>query len=107
MADALHWAAYVGVVLGILARTYVPYWIKRLKAIEAGAAAGFTFDVKYFASAIVALIGAVTTAQALLADFVLPATATNPLLAFWAGLVYAGIWNTVINALALDYKAPA
>jgi len=100
----LHWIAYVGLIIGVLARTYLPYYIKRVRA---GEGITFKFDQKYAVAAIAAVVAAATTAQPLLADFILPATATNPLLAFWAALAYAGIWNTMINAFTLDFKAPA
>ena len=100
----LHWVAYVGIILGVLARTYLPYYVKKLRADEQ---ITLKFERKYVIAAIAAVIAAATTAQPLLVDFVLPATATNPWLAFVAALVYAGIWNTLVNAFYLDYKAPA
>lgn len=101
MAEIL-WLAYLGIILGVLARTWLPYWVKKMKA----EGITLTFDWRYVISAMAALLAAFMTAQPLMADFALPGTATSALLAFWAGFLYGGGWNAILNAFLLDYKAP-
>ena len=100
MADYT-WLAYLGIFLGVLGRTVIPYVVKKAMAGQNP----FTFDPKYAGTAIGALVSAWLTAQPLFAQF----TLSNPVSAFgafWAGLLFSGIVNSIWNWLLLDYHKP-
>lgn len=100
-STTLQYAAFAGILAGVLARTFVPYYLKKVVAGEK-----ITFSPQYIGTAFVSVLTAYGTAQALFATFSLADDVTGILGALGAGFVFSGAINHIVNTVFADYGTP-
>jgi hypothetical protein len=102
-------AASIGVFLGVIVRTWFPYYWKKLQAAATAGGLQFKWEWRYLFTAMSALGGAWVLAFPIIQGLQaagLPTDVTGMLGALAFGFVLGGGTNAILNAWIADFHPP-
>lgn len=93
--DAVAWAAYFGVLCGVLWRAIFPYLKAKAEAEKAGL--DIKFEVKYLYSMAISFVITVITVMMAIEALVLPGSEVGILPAFLAAFTFGMVFHSAAN----------